>query len=70
MVSETYHLVEMELIFLGDRLGRGIIKKEKDLEKGGSTPDDATHNDMIRALNMPIIRYKKKYYEIYGGTLQ
>jgi hypothetical protein len=49
MPSEACKVVHEDLMFLGDILCYGIVKKG--LEKVGSTPDIATPNDLTKAMD-------------------
>jgi hypothetical protein len=49
MPSEACKFVHNELMFLGDILCYGIVKKG--LEKVGSTPDIATPTDLTKAMD-------------------
>lgn len=52
MSSAAYNVTQEELLFLGDILCIGIIKKG--LMKVGSTPDSASSNDVKKALDQHI----------------
>lgn len=52
MTSEVYKVTEEELLFLGDILCVGIIKKG--LSKVGSSPDTATAMEMKKAMEVHI----------------
>ena len=52
MPTDAYKMVEKDLMFLGDILCIGIIKKG--LQKVGSVPDIATPEDLMKALDAHI----------------
>jgi len=54
MPTEACKLTHSELMFLGDILCYGIVKKG--LDKVGSTPDTATPSDVAKALDAHIER--------------
>jgi hypothetical protein len=52
MVTKACTLVEDELMFLGDILAIGMVKKG--LERVGSSPDMATPLDLVKAIDKHI----------------
>ncbi|MFO7618577.1 MAG: hypothetical protein R6W91_02830 [Thermoplasmata archaeon] len=52
MATQACKVVQDELMFLGDILSIGIVRKG--LEKVGSTPDLATPVEMSRAMDMHV----------------